>query len=104
MPTDLLHASNCRENALNALGEIRACYSDLHTFVAGVFDRLDTVVEELRSEISAHESTKWQQEQSTLQIQIDRLSLLTADLAQSVAEQKHLTAEREHVQAGKMET
>jgi hypothetical protein len=103
MPTDLLHPSDCQEQASNALGEIRACYGDLQTFVAGVFDRLDAVVEELRSEMSAHEWTKWQAEQSTLQVQIDRLALLASDMAQSIAEQKHLTVERERAQPEKAE-
>jgi hypothetical protein len=104
MPTDLLQPSNCRENAMNALAEMRACYSDLRTFATGMFDRLDAVVEELRSEIAGQEWTKWQAEQDTLQEQIDRLAQLAADLAQSVAEQKQLTTKREHAPPERTET
>jgi hypothetical protein len=103
MPTDLLHPSNCREDALNALAEIRACHGDLRTFVARAFDRLDAVVEELRTQRTVHDRTNRQAEQEDLQEQIDQLSRLASDLAHSVAEHKQLTA-RDHAQPEEAET
>jgi len=104
MPTDLLHPSNCRENALLALIEIRACYGDLRTFVAGAFDRLDALVEELRTQQTVHERTQRQAEQETLQEQIDQLARLASDLAQSIAENKQLASKREPAQPKEAET
>ena len=95
MPTDLSHPSTCRNNALNALVEIRACHDDLRTFVAGAFDRLDKLVDELRALETVQEQTQRQAERETMQEQIDQLTRLATELAQSVAEQKRLTSERE---------
>jgi ribosome assembly protein YihI (activator of Der GTPase) len=91
MPSDLLNPSVCRENALNALAEIRACHGDLRTYVAGAFDRLDGLVEELGTQKTDEEQTQRQVDQASMQEQIDRLARLATELAQSVAEQKRLT-------------
>ena len=104
MSTDLLHPSNCRENALLALIDIRACYGDLRTFVAGAFDRLDTLVEELRTQTTVHERTQRQVEHETLQDQIDQLARLASDLAQSVAEHKGLASKQDRAQPKEAET
>lgn len=81
-----------RENALNALIEIRACYDDLQSFLAGTFARLDGLADDVRILQTAVDRTKRHAEQDVMQQQIDQLARLANELAQSVAEQKQLTA------------
>jgi hypothetical protein len=98
MGTDSLHPSVCRENALNALTEIRAYHSDFRTLVVGAFDRLDKLVDEFRSQKIEQEQAQPGPEREMMQDQIDQLARLAHDLAQSVAEHKQLTANRLHAQ------
>ena len=58
MSAELLNPSVYRENALNALIEIRACHDELRTFLAGTFDRLDEVVDKLRTEMPADQTSR----------------------------------------------
>ena len=50
MSAALPNPSAYREDALNALIEIRACHDELRTFLAETFDRLDEVLDRLRNE------------------------------------------------------
>jgi hypothetical protein len=99
MPTDPSHPTICRENALNALIEIRSCYSDLRTFVAGAFDRLDTLAKELGTLETGSGQRRRKTEQEMMQEQIDQLTRLASELALSVAEQKRLTFKQNHAQS-----
>ena len=72
MPTELSHPSTCRDDALNALVEIRACHVDLRTYVAGAFERLDRLVEQLRAQKSTSSQGISHTEQEAMQAQIDR--------------------------------
>lgn len=91
MPIDLSHPSICRENVLNALGEVRACRGDLWTYVAGAFDRLDKLVEDIGAQKGTQEPTQRRAEQDSMQVQIDQLAQLATELARSVAEHRQLT-------------
>jgi hypothetical protein len=104
MPTELSHPFMYREKALNALVEIRACYSDMQAFVAAAFDRLDKLVDELGTPNLAAKVTKWSAEQDSMQEQIDRLARLANDLAESVAEQKRVSVKPNHAQPEELET
>jgi hypothetical protein len=96
MSTDSPHPSVCRENALNALIEIRECYSDLRAFLAAAFDRLDELADELGARSAMHEHGRPKTDQEIMQEQIDQLTRLTSELALSVAEHKQLTFRRDH--------
>jgi hypothetical protein len=93
MPTEPLRPSVCRENVAHALAEIRACYGDVRTYVAGAFERLDKLVEEAGAQ-TAREPTARQPEQAAIQEQIDQLARLAAQLTQSAVEHKRMTFNR----------
>lgn len=95
MHAQMLHPPVCRENALNALTEIRACHEDIQAFVTGAFDRLDNLVDELRGHTTTPLNIARQAERETMQEQIDQLAKLATELAHSVAEHKQLTAKQE---------
>jgi hypothetical protein len=86
MPTELSHPSIYRENALNALIEIRACYGEVRTFVAGAFDRLNDLIEELGTPRATRGQAGGRAECEAMQDQIDRLVQLAHELASSVAD------------------
>jgi len=92
MSAELLNPSVCREDALNALIEIRACHDELQAFLAATFDRLNGLVDKLRTERAGQGQAKQQTEGGTLQGRIDQLAHLAAELAQSVAERERLAA------------
>jgi hypothetical protein len=95
MPSELLQPSVYRENALNALVEIRACYGDMQKFVAGAFDRLNGLVAELGLSELPKGQTRLRVEREAMQDQIDQLAQLANELAQSVAEHRRLSATQE---------
>jgi hypothetical protein len=98
MPTELSHPSIYRENALNALIEIRACYGEVRTFVAGAFDRLDELIEELGTPQAVRGQLGGRAEREAMQGQIDRLVQMAHELAASVAEHIQLPVDHDHAQ------
>jgi hypothetical protein len=99
----------CREDALNALGEIRACHDEMRAFLTETFDRLDDVVSKLRHpqnppEVAAPrraapkevapEYAELPADQDMMQDQMEYLTRLVTDLANTVKV-------RESVPAGK---
>jgi hypothetical protein len=92
MSAELLNPTAYREDALNALIEIRACHDELQEFLAAAFDRLDALVGKLRTERGEQGEVQRQPEGGTLQNQIDLLARMAAELAQSVAERERETA------------
>lgn len=81
---------------MNALIEIRSCYSDLRNFVAAAFDRLDALAAELGTQKTGSDQRRRKTEQEMMQEQIDQLTRLASELALSVAEQKQLTFKHNH--------
>ena len=73
-----------------ALAEIRACPGELKTFISGVFDQLDSLTDQLRR----YEISRRQAEGQAVQGQIDRLSAVAAQLAETMAEQKRLASKK----------
>ena len=76
--------SACREDALNALVEIRACQDELRTFLADTFDRLDEVVGRLRHREPALADIEPHATPDAMQGQIDHLTRLVNELAHTV--------------------
>jgi hypothetical protein len=97
MRTESLHPSIYRENALNALIEIRACYAESQAFVDGAFDRIERLIDEVRAQKPPRAPTKAQppSERDTMQDQIDQLARLATELAHSVAEHKQMSDRRD---------
>jgi hypothetical protein len=104
MPTELSHASIYRENALNALIEIRACYGEVRTFVAGAFDRLDELIEELGTPPVTRGQTGGRAEHEAMRGQIDRLVQLAHELAASVADHMQRPVDHNHARPEEAET
>jgi hypothetical protein len=104
MSAQLLNPSACREDALNALIEIRACRDELQTFLEAAFDRLDHLVDGLRSERSGQGEVKHPTDGGTLQNQIDLLARMAAELAQSVAKRGPRTAGQSRTRSQEAET
>jgi len=75
--------------ARDALAEIRDSRAELHALVAGVFDRLDELVQRQVGNLSHGAAGE------TIQGQIDQLAAVAAELTALVAEQKRLLAKRE---------
>lgn len=84
MSATLSNPSICREGALNALAEIRACHDELRTFLADTFDRLDEVVGRLRNEEPSLAHVERYAEPDAMQDQIDHLTHLVTELARTV--------------------
>jgi hypothetical protein len=83
------------ENRLrDALGDIRACYAEIESFMAGTFDKLEQVLDEARTEQAVDGQAKRLAERDTLDGQIARLAAIAEQLAQSVAQQQQWTAKR----------
>jgi hypothetical protein len=80
--------SVCREDALNALVEIRACHDELRTFLADTFDRLDEVVGRLRRQEPASARVARHADPDVMQGQIDHLTRLVSELAHTVKKQE----------------
>ena len=78
----------------DALAETRTGLGELQSSISQMFDRLDELVDERLGSRTAQQCAVGRAEQEAIQEQIDRLALLAAELAQSVAEQKQL-AKRE---------
>ena len=79
-----LNPSVCREDALNALSEIRACHDELRTFVGETFDRLDDVVSRLRRQAPVPPPVERRADPDVMQGQIDHLTRLVSELAHTV--------------------
>ena len=94
MSAELLNLSVSREDALNALIEIRACHDELQTFLAATFSRLDDLVDKLRAEQPGQEQVERRTDGGSLQDRIDQLARLAAELAQSMTEREPLAAAR----------
>lgn len=93
MSAALSNSTDCREHALNALIEIRACHDELRTFLAETFDRLEEIVGQLRHDQPAAESVDPPAESDMMQNQIDYLTRLVNDLAHSIKTRETPTAE-----------
>lgn len=77
------NSSVCRQDALSALAEIRACQEELQTFLAETFDRLDEVVGRLRRQGPVARTERCA-DPNVMQDQIDHLTQLVNDLARTV--------------------
>jgi hypothetical protein len=84
MSVALSNPSACREEALNALIEIRPCHDELRTFLAETFDRLDEVVGGLRQQKPEPAQVERRPDPDAMQDQIDHLARLVNDLAKTV--------------------
>jgi hypothetical protein len=98
MSASLLNPSAYRENARNALIEIRACHDELQAFLGATFDRLDELADKLRTDQTGQKQPRRQDESGTLHDRIDLLARLAAELAQSVGEQEELAAEQKQTE------
>ena len=92
-----------RENAVEAFAEIRTCRMELRAFLTGMFDRLDDVAAELLSQRVVGQTAAGRSEQGAMQNQIDELTRIVADLAQSMAEQKRPGVRPQRVQPRNVE-
>jgi predicted nucleic acid-binding Zn-ribbon protein len=92
MSAELLNLSISREDALDALVEIRACHDELQAFLTATFDRLDDLVDKLRADQTGQTQVKRRMEGETLQDRIDQLARLAAELAQSMSERERPVA------------
>jgi hypothetical protein len=100
MPTDLSQCSPSREDAVIALGELRTCCGELRGFVAAVFDRLDDLIGQLKTEDAARQESQHQTDHEAVQTQIDQLARLAGELSRSVAElSTRRDAQREEAEA-----
>ncbi len=72
---------------LDALEEIRACETDLQTFLDGLFDRLEGLADGLLVREAAARQTKQADDSppSKLDEQIERLTALANNLAESIS-------------------
>jgi hypothetical protein len=99
MSSASVNPSAYREDALNALTEIRACHDELRTFLADTFDRLDNIVNRLRHPAAVPivaqevvENVEPPVDRDMMQDQMDYLTRLVTDLANSVKEREPTTA------------
>jgi hypothetical protein len=90
MSADLSNPSAPVNPVRDALAEIRACQEELQTFVAGVFDRLDG----LANELLERETAPQQADRKMMHSEIAQLAAVATDLADLVAEQKRLIESR----------
>ena len=104
MSATLSNPSECRENALNALIEIRACHDELRTFLADTFDRLDEVLGKLRSQEPAPAHVEWHADPDAMQDQIDHLTRLVTDLARTVKTPEQTTVGNNGASSSEAET
>ena len=74
--------------------EVRASHAEMQSFLLGVFDKLEQMLEEARAEEALDRQADRQAEHDTLDGQIARLAAITEQLARSVAEQRPSTARR----------
>lgn len=95
MSVDLLNSSIRGENARNALAEIRACAGELQAFVAGEFDRIEALADEIIARQTSRDQTRHRAERKMMQDQIDQLARVAAEVAELVAEQKRLSGKRD---------
>jgi hypothetical protein len=83
-----------RENAQNALAEIRAWNDELQKFMVDEFNRLDELVDALLAQQASLEQAHRQSEREMLQEQIDKLAQVATELAKTLAEQRRLAGGR----------
>jgi hypothetical protein len=88
--------------AREALAEIRASQAELQAFVAGVFDRLDSLVVGRVASLSqgadglpAAETGRQPMEPEVMQSRIDQLAAVAAELTALAAEQRRVLAKRD---------
>jgi hypothetical protein len=86
------HESAGWNSVSEALAEMRAFSGGLQPLLAGVFDQLD----QMASELLAHELACQRGQQEALQAQVDRLAAVASELTTAVAEQKQLAAETDN--------
>jgi hypothetical protein len=91
MPLESSHQSGGVDCVRSALAEIRAYPGELQAFVSGMLEQWDDFAEKLRTCELARQQALRHSECESLQKQIDRLEALTAQLADTVAEQKRST-------------
>jgi len=104
MSAALPNPSICLEDALNALAEIRACHDELRTFLADTFDRLDEVVSQLQNRGAALKPAETHLDRDVMQEQIDYLTRLVTDLAQTVNKRERTPAEQNLTELSKAKT
>ena len=92
MSATLPNPSVYREDALNALVEIRTCHDELRTFLAETFDRLDEVLDRLRNKEAAPARVERHSDPAEMQDQIDHLASLVTELARTVKQRESAPA------------
>ncbi len=92
MSVELSNQSAGEGGVQDALAEIRASRAELRTFLEGLFDRLDGLADGLLVQEVANRQTQRDTDRATLDDQIERLVAVAAELAESVAQQKKITA------------
>ena len=92
MSVELSNQSAEEGGVQDALTEIRASHAELQTFIEGLFERLDGLADGLLVQEVANRQAQRDTDRSALDDQIERLAALAAELAESVAQQKNITA------------
>jgi hypothetical protein len=90
MPVESPNQSGCWNSAREALAEIRAFPGELQTFFSGVFDQWGGVTDGWLVHELVEQQAQGRSEREALQGQIDRLAIVAAELAATVAEQRAL--------------
>lgn len=78
----------------DALKEIQGFPGELHAYVANMFDELDQAIGGFLTQELVNCHREHQAEREAIQCQIDRLASLTAELTQTVTEQKQFNGQR----------
>jgi len=94
MTVEVSYPSSGWSSVHEALGEIRGIPGELQTFVTSLFDELDQTIDGIFVQELSDRQKEHQVEREALQCQIDRLISLTAELTQTVTEQKQLNGQR----------
>jgi hypothetical protein len=79
-----------------ALREIRQCSEELRAFTTGLFDQLGRLADELLTHELTRQQVRQQSEREALQGQIDRLALVTTEMAQVLTRQNELLVLQHH--------
>jgi hypothetical protein len=84
------HTITASMSLREALDDVRACESELQTYLSEMFDRIEGLAVAANAPATAVPSQKSPPE--AMQCQIEQLAALAAELAASVAEQKSMVA------------
>jgi hypothetical protein len=94
MSAELSNRSVPASPAQDALAEMRDCQHELQTFVTGLFDRLEGLAKELLAQETTPQQAPRQMDRNLMQNELSQLAAVATDLADLVAEQKRLLANR----------